>query len=164
MFNDDFIKSYNNVKPAIPARKAKSILGEKTSTSRLIIAQCAQEILALLLGELKSQSIAGQENLAHSASKCANSLQKKMRLFSPDNPEAVLILAENLAAIQQLSGQEQENLAFNLGMILPQNTGSILNTAPRQEGHATEKTGEHSKNTVSFWKNTLEGIFSVANE
>jgi site-specific DNA-cytosine methylase len=79
------------------------LLRQRTISSGLTVAQCLTESLHLALVVLSGQSSPAPESLTFDASRCASSLQKRMRLFGLDSEDQAQILLANLDVLPQSS-------------------------------------------------------------
>lgn len=146
----------------ICAKKVKSILKEKTTSSGIIIAQCVAEILGCILAVLRIQSGQGFLKSDSQDSELYRTLRKRIRLFSLDKPEAASILAANLAALQLQSETERGNSESNHGMISPHPTGLIPNIRQSEE-RVQVQMEEVSRNIGMSWSSILEDVLQMAN-
>ena len=88
----------------IACQHINHLLNEKSSSSRLTIAQCLCESFALALDVAGTPLNISSNDWDFDATRPLDSLQKRIKLFSLDREEQASILAENLAEIPTSSG------------------------------------------------------------
>jgi site-specific DNA-cytosine methylase len=147
----------------ICAQHIDALLREKTTSSAQTIAQCLTESFLFSFAVLSDRSLTGYEDWGLGGTDAADSLKRRIKLFSLQRGERCETLLENLDALQPSSPVVRNGSASRPGLNATGDSRNIAGTrSVASEWIWDLRNG--FPNTAQSWKTTLVDALKIANE